>query len=259
MSVKDSFQIRGNPPADTAASCWSCGAMRSAHFCDACGKVQPPRPADYFSFFGLPPKLDLPLATLEREFYKLSRQLHPDVYARAGQEEQEWSLQRSSLLNDAYRTLKDPIRRTAYLLKLEGVQMEEQSQAATELARQTGNQKKQIVPPEMLEEIFELNMQLEEARANRKAGEVDASLQQELEARKRDYEGRLETLGNELKTYWSAWDALIERQERGESVPQQERAAARDPMVGLLNRHSYIRNLVRDVNEVLETGINTVA
>ncbi|HVZ60804.1 MAG TPA: Fe-S protein assembly co-chaperone HscB [Terriglobales bacterium] len=221
--------------------------------------MQPPRPADYFSFFGLPPKLDLPLATLEREFYKLSRQLHPDVYARAGQEEQEWSLQRSSLLNDAYRTLKDPIRRTAYLLKLEGVQMEEQSQAATELARQTGNQKKQIVPPEMLEEIFELNMQLEEARANRKAGEVDASLQQELEARKRDYEGRLETLGNELKTYWSAWDALIERQERGESVPQQERAAARDPMVGLLNRHSYIRNLVRDVNEVLETGINTVA
>jgi len=235
--------------------------MRSAHFCGACGKVQPPQPADYFSFFGLPRKLALSISTLEREFYKLSRQLHPDLYARAGQEEQEWSLQRSSLLNDAYRTLKDPIRRTEYLLKLEGVQLEEQSQAATELARQTGAQKQQVVPPEMLEEVFDLNMQLEESRRNRKTGEVDASLQRDLEEKKQDFESRLDLLGDELKTYWSAWDALIDREQQAESVSvtKTERAKVRDQMVGLLNRRTYIRNLVCEVNEVLDSGMSTIA
>src|SRR5215472_7040991 len=120
----------------TATQCWSCGATLSeshaAHFCDQCGKVQAPRPIDYFSCFGLPRKLSIDTAQLEREFYRLSRKLHPDLYARASTEEQEWSTERSSLLNDAYRTLRDPIRRTEYLLKLEGVQLEEQSKAATD-------------------------------------------------------------------------------------------------------------------------------
>src|SRR5688572_20791833 len=109
MSTVNNLQIRtaAQQPSGTEASCWSCGSMRAAHFCDACGKVQPALPADYFAFFGLPRKLNLDTATLEREFYKLSRRLHPDVYARADEQEQEWSLQKSSLLNDAYRTLKD--------------------------------------------------------------------------------------------------------------------------------------------------------
>ncbi len=109
-------------------NCWSCGAMRAAHFCQQCGKVQPPAPADYFAFFGLPYKLNLDTAKLEREFYSLSRHLHPDINAVSTDQEQTWSLEKSSQLNDAYRTLKDPITRTAYLLRLQGVQMEEQSQ-----------------------------------------------------------------------------------------------------------------------------------
>src|SRR5574337_749777 len=140
-------------------ACWSCGEMRAAHFCEACGKLQPALPADYFGFFGLPRKRNLDTAALEQEFYKLSRRLHPDLYARASRQEQEWSLQKSSQLNDAYRTLRDPISRTAYLLKLEGVNLEEQSKTATEQARETGAQKQQAVPPEMLEEVFELNLQ----------------------------------------------------------------------------------------------------
>ena len=74
------------------------------------------------------------------------------------------------MLNDAYRTLKDPIKRTEYLLHLEGVELEEQSKAATEQARSTGEIKKQIVPPDLLEEVFELNMQLEEMRVQQEAG-----------------------------------------------------------------------------------------
>ncbi|MGZ4825927.1 MAG: Fe-S protein assembly co-chaperone HscB, partial [Terriglobales bacterium] len=125
-------------------ACWSCGDMRAAHFCNSCGKLQPALPTDYFTFFGLPRKLTLDTSLLEREFYVLSRKLHPDIYARATGQEQHWSLEKSSQLNDAYRTLRDPIARTEYLLKLEGVQLEEQSKAATDKARQTGEEKKQV-------------------------------------------------------------------------------------------------------------------
>src|SRR5271167_1235731 len=136
-------------PGETTSTCWSCGTMRAEHFCNACGKVQPPVPVDYFTFFGFPRKLNVDLSALEREFYDLSRKLHPDLYARANQQEQEWSLEQSSLLNDAYRTLKDPILRTQYLLRLEGVELEEQSKTATDQARASGEVKKQVVPPEL--------------------------------------------------------------------------------------------------------------
>src|ERR1700756_1743034 len=154
--------IGSKPLSEDTHSCWSCGAMRAAHFCASCGKVQPPAPVDYFTFFGLAPKLNLNVAALEKDFYELSRKLHPDLNARAGTQEQEWSLEQSSLLNDAYRPLRDPIKRTEYLLHLEGIALEEQSKSATEQARAAGEVKKQIVPPGLLEEVFELNLQLEE-------------------------------------------------------------------------------------------------
>jgi len=220
--------------------------MRAAQFCKACGKVQPPEPVDYFSFFGLPRKLNIDTSVLEREFYALSRKLHPDIYAGSKSQEQEWSLEQSSRLNDAYRILKDPIRRTEYLLKLEGVELEGQSKAATEEARKTG-EKKQIVPPDLLEEVFELNMQLEELRATKKLGEEDPALIQELRAHKQSLEEKFKTLSDELRGYWSAWDAA-----EG-SANEAEKLKVRDKMVDLLNRRSYIRNLVRDVNEALET------
>ena len=185
MTTKSTLTTIGAKPLPQEThSCWSCGSMRAAHFCAACGKVQPPRPVDYFTFFGLPPKLNLDVAQLEKDFYDLSRRLHPDLSARAGSEEQEWSLEQSSLLNDAYRTLRDPIKRTEYLLHLEGVALEEQSKTATEKARATGEVKKQIVPPDLLEEVFGLNMQLEELRMNKKTGEDDPNLTKEIAAHK---------------------------------------------------------------------------
>ncbi len=222
--------------------------MRAAHFCESCGKVQPPVPVDYFTFFGLPPKLNLDVAALEKSFYELSRRLHPDLNARAGSQEQAWSLEQSSLLNDAYRTLRDPIKRTEYLLHLEGVELEEQSKSATEQARATGEIKKQIVPPDLLEEVFELNMQLEELRMNKKMGEDDPALIAEIGKQKLSLEAKHETLLQELQTYWKTWDHLIEHS----PAATQERAQVRDKMVDVLNRRNYIRNLVRDVNAALE-------
>jgi molecular chaperone HscB len=236
-----------------AQACWSCSEEldAGAHFCAACGKVQPAASIDHFRFFGLPRKLNVDTAALEREFYRLSRRLHPDVYAQASAEEQRWSLEKSSQLNDAYRTLKDPVSRTMYLLQLEGVQLEEQSKAATDRARRTGEEKKQVVPADLLEEVFELNMQLEELRNNRKLGEEDSALVKELQAHRAHFEQKLNALGAELKSYWDEWDALAFHS-LPESADDAAQVQVRNKMVDLLNRRSYIRNLVRDVNEALE-------
>ena len=220
--------------------------MRAAHFCQSCGKVQPPVPVDYFSYFGIPRKLNLDVAALEKDFYALSRKLHPDFNAGRAGEEQDWSLQQSSMLNDAYRTLKDPIKRTQYLLRLEGVELEEQSKSATEQARATGELKTQIVPPDLLEEVFELNMHLEELRMNKKMGDNDPALFEEIGKAKLSLEAKYEALLHELQTYWKSWDAFID------SGAVDERASVRNKMVDVLNRRNYIRNLVRDVNEAME-------
>jgi molecular chaperone HscB len=226
--------------------------MRAVHFCEACGKVQPPRPVDYFTFFGLPRKLNLDVPSLEKDFYEMSRKLHPDLNARAGSQEQEWSLQQSSLLNDAYRTLKDPIQRTQYLLRLEGVELEEQSKAATEQARSSGQLKKQIVPPDLLEEVFELNVQLEELRMQKKMGEDDPALIEEIGRQKLELDEKQEALLRDLDIRWRMWDGMIQREQNGQPVSEEERKQERDKMVDLLNRRNYIRNLVRDVSETLE-------
>jgi molecular chaperone HscB len=245
--------ITDKPAPEETQSCWSCGTMRAVHFCESCGKVQPPAPVDYFTFFGLPRKLNLDVPALDKDFYLLSRKLHPDLNARAGTQEQEWSLQQSSLLNDAHRTLKDPIKRTQYLLKLEGVELEEQSKSATERARSSGELKKQIVPPDLLEEVFGLNMQLEELRMQKKIGEDDPALIEEIGRQKLELEEKHEALLRELQENWKMWDAMIQRQQNGQPVSDEERRQERDKMVDLLNRRNYIRNLVRDVNEALES------
>jgi molecular chaperone HscB len=233
-------------PGEATSTCWSCGTMRAEHFCSACGKVQPPVPVDYFTFFGLPRKLNVDVGGLGQEFYQLSRKLHPDLFSGADKREQEWSLEQSSQLNDAYRALKDPIKRTEYLLRLEGVELEEQSKSATEQARATGEVKKQVVPPDLLEEVFDLNMQLEELRMQKKMGEDDPALIEEVGRQKLELEAKHEALLEELKDDWIEWDHAVD------SGAEEQRRKVRDKMVDVLNRRNYLKNLVRDVNEVLE-------
>jgi molecular chaperone HscB len=249
---RDTGIMVASPGKSTMTNCWSCGDMRAAHFCQRCGKVQPPAPVDYFTFFGLPYRLNLNTAALEREFYALSRHLHPDINAIGSSREQQWSLEQSSQLNDAYRTLKDPILRSEYLLRLQGVHLEEQSTAATEEARRTGKAKKQVVPPDLLEQVFELNMQLEEARMNKKMGEPDRSLELELQDTRKHLQVKHDAMMNDLHTSWNDWDALVDRAEQGGNVLEEDRVAVRDKMLDVLNRRNYLRNLLRDVEEVLE-------
>jgi molecular chaperone HscB len=200
---------------------------------------------DYFSFFNLPRKLTLDVVALEKQFYVLSRKLHPDRFASKPVAEQEAALTQSSLLNDAYRTLKEPISRTQYLLMLEGVELEEQSKAATDAARASGEQKKQIVPPELLEEVFELNMQLQEMRAANKMGEDEPELRRDLMTAKDAFDAKMVETQAELEELWTVWDSGVDTGD--EAV----KTRAKDAMVVLLNKRSYLRNLVRDVNEAL--------
>ena len=109
---------------------------------------------------------NLDLAALEHEFHRLSRKLHPDRFARAEENEKQWSLADTALLNDAYRTLKDPLRRTEYLLKLLGAEIGDDARTG-----KTQEQEPSRVPADLLEEVFELNMQLEEMRAVAQTGE----------------------------------------------------------------------------------------
>ncbi|MEI9980927.1 MAG: Fe-S protein assembly co-chaperone HscB [Edaphobacter sp.] len=193
----------------------------------------------------MPRKLTLDVAALEKQFYTMSRRLHPDRFAGRPTEEQEAALAEASLLNDAYRTLKDPILRTQYLLKIEGVELEEQSKAATDAARASGVEKKQVVPPELLEEVFELNMQLQEMRAAKAMGEDEPGLRRDLMTAKDAFDAKMVETQAELEGLWTGWDLAVDVGDEA------AKARARDAMVGLLNKRSYLRNLVRDVNEAL--------
>jgi len=221
-------------------TCWSCsvGHDDSTLFCPYCSKIQPPPGGDYFSVFSLKPKLNLDLPALEAEFHRLSRRLHPDRFARAQDNEKQWSLADTALLNDAYRTLKDPLRRTEYLLKLLG------SAPNPSAAPNPGDPAKKApsrVPADLLEEVFELNMQLEEMRAARKAGAKDPELEASLAEDKQKFDALLEAVDKDLHAEWTAWD-------EGDAAA---RAVAQKRMAALLDRRRYLSNLVRDVNATL--------
>jgi molecular chaperone HscB len=188
--------------------------------------------------FGLEPRLNVDLAALEREFHRLSRKLHPDRFARASENEQEWSLADTALLNDAYRTLKDPVRRTEYLLKLHGAEIGEEHAGKNRRPHEMGASR---APADLLEEVFDLNMQLDEMRMAKASGEEDPALKQSLTDAKAKFEGLLDAVDHDLRAEWNAWD----------NGDESGRHDAQNKMVALLDRRRYLSNLVREVNETL--------
>jgi molecular chaperone HscB len=199
-----------------SAVCWNCGTGAPGRFCPACKALQAPA-TDYFEFFELPRKLSLDVKDLEKRFYALNRQLHPDLFSRKSPREQEYSLESTAILNDAYRVLKEPIARALYVLKLGGFD--------------TGEQTTKDVPPELLEEVFELNMALEELRM----GDTDAIPQ--LEAARGRFESMRDATDAELQKEFAAWDASRDCNTLTE-------------IRGLLNRRKYVTNLIDKASNV---------
>jgi molecular chaperone HscB len=191
-----------------------------------------PEKSDHFALFGLQRKLWIEMPGLEQKFLQLSWKLHPDNFVNASAEEQSDSLKRSSALNDAYRVLRDPVARVEYLLQVEG-------------ARKEGEQKQQA-PPELLEEVFELNESLDELRDAKASGADLETLKSKLELAETGFQQKLLEVDQELFAAAKQWDAAIDG-----NAADSNRDAIKIRLNELLNRRSYIRNLVNSVAKEL--------
>jgi molecular chaperone HscB len=105
------------------APCWSCKGPVAAQalFCHTCGAIQPPGQANHFRRLGVEPSFDLDLDTVEKRYLGFQRAIHPDRFASKPAKERALAEAQSVSLNEAYEVLKDPLRRAAYLLKINGV------------------------------------------------------------------------------------------------------------------------------------------
>jgi molecular chaperone HscB len=222
------------PITNAPLVCWSCHERTiGTHFCSSCGKMlQLPQQSDYFAIFEMPRKLWLEMSALEQKFLQLSWKLHPDNFVNATAEEREISLKRSSELNDAYRTLRDPVARVEYLLSIEG-------------ARKEGAAKQQA-PANLLEEVFELNESLDELREAKESGGDTGALKVRLEAAAKNFQAKLTEVDGQLRDSALEWDKTLEA--KNEEASRQKVMARLNE---LLNRRSYIRNLVVNVQKEL--------
>ena len=213
--------------------CMSCHErLQGPLVCSHCGKLQASQKSDYFALFGLPRKLWIEMAGLEQKFLQLSWKLHPDNFVNASEEERELSLKRSSELNDAYRALKDPVARVEYLLAIEGERKE--------------GEKKQQAPPELLEEVFELNESLDELREAKAAGLELNGMKERLHAAEANFGRKLAEVDAEMQATAKDWDKALDD---GADVTARKRIMTR--LNEHLNRRSYIRNLVVSVAKEL--------
>jgi molecular chaperone HscB len=220
-----------NPPL----VCWNCHERaQGTHFCPSCGKLlQAAGTTDYFALFEMPRKLWIEMNALEQRFLQLSWKLHPDNFVNATETERELSLKRSSELNDAYRVLRDPVARVEYLLGLENMRKE--------------GEHKQQAPPELLEEVFELNESLDELREAKSSGSDLAALKSRLEAAEKNFGEKLSEVDAQLQATASDWDLAVDA-----NADDTARKKIMSRLNELLNRRSYIRNLV--VNVARELG-----
>lgn len=138
-------------------NCWSCQAPlgTGTDLCSRCGKLQPPRARDYFDYLGLPRSWHVEAEKLSDVLHEKSRRLHPDRFAKADPKERTYSLQHTTMLNDAVRTLRDPQRRAEYLLGLYG------------LKAGANDRERAKMDPSFLMEMMETREALAEAKAKK--------------------------------------------------------------------------------------------
>jgi len=229
----------------TTLECRNCGAGAPVdeHFCPQCSRILAlGRHGDYFTFFGLPRRLTIAQAELERRFRELSRKFHPDYYYNATPAERLASLERSSYLNDAYRALRTPATRIEHLLAIEGL-------PSTKTEGDSGGAK---VPPALLEEVFALNEELDEIREQREAGADPAALSARLQAARVPIDRKQEEHERQMEDLSAKWDSLAETASPG------ERRAALEALRETLLERNYINNLLATIDrEVASIGLQS--
>jgi len=201
--------------------CWGCRAEVETLVCARCQAIQPlSGEPDLFAVLGLPRRLMIDPADLERRYHETSRVVHPDRFQTASPRERELSLDASAAVNRAYRTLRDPIALGRYWLALHGVSLGERHQG---------------VPPALAAQVFEIQEELEALRAAR--SEDADSLRREVGERREDVAARLARLRAELVGLYDA---------NGGPVLEDLRQR--------LAEIAYLRTLLGDIDETLEKG-----
>jgi molecular chaperone HscB len=225
--------------------CRSCGAGAPVdeHFCPNCSRILAlGRHGDYFAFLGLPRALSIDAADLDRRFRDLSRKFHPDFYYNASPAERLASLERSSYLNDAVRTLRNPVSRIEHLLAIEGLPPAKSEDGTAK------------VPPSLLEEVFALNEELDEIRDLRESGAAGAEVSSRLEAARRPIEERRQAHEQQLRDLSARWDVEREHASAG------ERRAILDALRDRLLERNYINNLLATIErEAAGAALSTAA
>jgi molecular chaperone HscB len=213
--------------------CRSCGAGAPVdeHFCPQCSRILAlGRHGDYFAFLGVPRMLNLDALELERHFRELSRQFHPDYFYNASPTERLASLERSSYLNDAFRTLRNPVARIEHLLAIEGLPP----------AKSEGGSAN--VPPGLLEEVFALNEELDEIREQRESGGDPSMLAVRLAAARKPIDRKREEHEQQLRELSVRWD---DQQATGSAG---DKRATLEALRERLLERNYINNLLAAID-----------
>lgn len=220
--------------------CWHCQSeITGEYLCGRCIKVQPlSKDLDYFTCMKLPRRLNIDLDRLEATFYELSRTFHPDFYSNKDETEQSISLGNSALLNTAYRTLKDPIQRAEYLVRLE-------AGAAKDIRANP--------PADLFEEILQLQEDLEEfdTLSSEPSHERARELRTKLEADQHTLEQRRAQLEAALYQKFDEWDAL-QNETSDTAEIQTKKQAVLQELREILSNRTYVRNILADVRQRLE-------
>lgn len=227
----------------TAMECWNCQSRNKSFFCDQCDRIQlMSEETDFFSCLGLERKLNIDPGQAESRFHALSRKFHPDYFQDKSAREREISQDNASFLNKAYRTLRDPVTRVEYLIRLE---------------RGSGGPVRAEAPPDLLEEVLDLREKIEETETLKhginpeKLENARSGIKKELESLNQ----RLALLQARFKDLSGQWDRLQDRAREGGSDGRElaaQKGKVLEEFGKVLSHRTYLTNLVNEIKRVLE-------
>jgi molecular chaperone HscB len=219
--------------------CWHCQSdIGGEYFCQQCVKVQPlSKDMDYFTALSLPRKLNIDTGMLETKFYEMSRAFHPDFYEGKSEMERAVSLANSATLNQAYHTLKDPIERVEYLLRLE-------AGSAKEIPGKP--------PTDLFETLLEIQEQLEELqRVKAQHGTGSQEILARLRAERGTLASKRAALEGRLAELFHIWDRLVDRSASDQAY-NAEKGQVLKQMRDILSQRNYLNTMLANIAEALE-------
>ncbi|XP_038697574.1 iron-sulfur cluster co-chaperone protein HscB homolog [Tripterygium wilfordii] len=149
--------------------CWQCNALPETLpflVCESCRTIQPvDHSINYFQIFGLEKKYDVEGENLESKYKNWQKKLHPDLVHSKSEKEREFAAEQSARVIDAYRTLSNRLLKAIYILKLEGVDVDEEET---------------VSEPELLTEIMEIREAVEEAADLQELKKIQSQMQEKL-------------------------------------------------------------------------------